>query len=395
MDNEAQTPAIPPTPPPLPPPAADSPRPEIPPPLKPPPPSEPPKRRHRWLVAVVVALVALGVIFFAGLLPLAHSFVGIGGPMHGGHAGPRLVEAVVEDNDARDKILLLRIEGIIFGNGDGSMPSLPEYVKACLKRAGEDDRIKAVLLKIDSPGGEVLASDDIYREIDKFQKETGKPVVAYLGALAASGGYYVASACRWITANELTITGSIGVIMHGYNYRGLMNKVGVRPEVFKSGKFKDMLGGEKDLEKMTPAERELYEQERAMVQAMVDEAFERFKTVVKQGREEASRRNRAEGRRLSPNWVEYADGRILTGRRAYELGFVDEVGVFEEAVDRAKSLAAVSNANLVEYQVPFDLLNVLRFFGKTEAPAIKLDLGVAPPKLRSGRLYFLPPALPL
>src|SRR5258706_7984164 len=113
-----------------------------------------------------------------------------------------------------------------------------------------------------------MASDEINKAIANFQTESKKPVVCSMGSLAASGVYYVSAPCRWIVANELTITGSIGVIMHGYNYRGLMNKVGVRPLVFKSGRFKDMLSGEKDLDGLTPAEKSDLDEENGMVSRM-------------------------------------------------------------------------------------------------------------------------------
>ena len=158
--------------------------------------------------------------------------------------------------------------------------------------------MKAVLLKVNSPGGEVLASDDIYNAIRQFQNEHNKPVVASMGSLAASGGYYVSAPCRWIVANELTITGSIGVIMHGYNYRGLMNKVGLQPQVFKSGRFKDMLSGEKDLEKMTPQERADVDEETRMVQTMINQTFDKFKKSCgrrTQGGQPAQREQRGQG----------------------------------------------------------------------------------------------------
>src|SRR6185295_3608548 len=159
------------------------------------------------------------------------------------------------------------------------------------KLAGKDDRVKAVLLKVNSPGGEVLASDDIYNAIRNFQIEHNKPVIASMGSLAASGGYYVSAPCRWIVANELTITGSIGVIMHTYNYRGLMNKVGLRPLVFKSGRFKDMLSGEKDLEKLTPQEKEDQVVEEKMIKDLINQTFEKFKSVVADGRQQSNKQN--------------------------------------------------------------------------------------------------------
>src|SRR5439155_20059324 len=180
-----------------------------------------------------------------------------------------------------------------------------EQIHDQLKVASRDKRVKSVILKVNSPGGEVLASDDINQAIAKFQQETGKPVVASMGSLAASGGYYVSAPCRWIVANELTITGSIGVIMSTYNYRGLMDKIGLRPEVYKSGKFKDMLSGSKKEEEITQEETE-------MVQKLVDETFEKFKSVVAEGRAFANRKNKessdAKGQTLSAKWADYADG---------------------------------------------------------------------------------------
>jgi protease IV len=235
---------------------------------------------------------------------------------------------------------------------------------------------------VDSPGGEVLASDEISQAIKHFQETSGKPVVASFGGLAASGGYYVSAPCRYIVAHELTITGSIGVIMHSWNYRGLMNKVGVRPEVFKSGRFKDMLSGERD-EAAVPVE------ERAMIQTLIDQTYTRFKRVVSEGRREAEVKNQGDGRALVRDWEAYADGRILSGRQAYDCGFVDELGDFEAAVKRAKKLAGVAEAQLIRYEQPFDLSSLFRIFGKTEAPALKIDWGADLPKIQTGRLYFL------
>ena len=172
--------------------------------------------------------------------------------------------------------------------------------------------------------------------------------------------------------------------MHSYNYRGLLNKVGVRPEVFKSGKFKDMLSGEKEDEEILPEEKQ-------MVQALIDETFDRFKKVVAEGRKNANEQNRGKGRKLADAWGDYADGRVLSGRQAYELGFVDELGNFDTAVERAKDLARIGDANLVQYERPFYLGNLFRLFGETESRALTIDLGVQLPKLQVGRLYFLSP----
>src|SRR5205085_7416090 len=150
----------------------------------------------------------------------------------------------------------------------------------------------------------------IYNIVQRFQDKTGKPVIAAMGSLAASGGYYVSAPCQWIVANDMTITGSIGVIMHGYNFRGLMDKVGVRPEVFKSGKFKDMLSPDK-------REEDISQEEREMIQSMVNETFDKFKTIVAEGRGASAKKNSGgsdKGHALVENWAQYADGRILSGK---------------------------------------------------------------------------------
>jgi protease-4 len=300
--------------------------------------------------------------------------------------GPRLEEVVTADNQASVKIVVIDVGGLITSRlADHGGYSMVDVIKAQLKRAEEDERVKAVILKVDSPGGEVLASDEISRAISDFQtKQGGKPVVCSMGNLAASGGYYVAAPCRWIVANDLTITGSIGVIMSTWNYRGLMDKVGVRPETFKSGKYKDMLSGSREPEAMTQEERD-------MVQSLINETYEKFKGVVESGRKWAQVKNKDKGRTLTEDWAKYADGRILSGTEAFKLGFVDELGTFEDAIKRAKSIVDKREANLIEYQQHYDISDLFRLFGRTESKAVKVDLGLDMPKLQAGQLYFLSP----
>jgi protease-4 len=204
-----------------------------------------------------------------------------------------------------------------------------------------------------------------------------------MGSLAASGGYYIAAPCRWIEANELTLTGSIGVIMHGINYRGLMDKVGVVPMTFKSGKFKDMLSPDRNTNEIPPEEHE-------MVQALINETFAKFKDVVSDGRAQAHEANKKEGRALASDWQDYADGRVLSGTQALKLGFVDELGDFDDAVTQAEKIAGIKEANLVEYQEHYDISDFLSMFGQgSSAHTVKLDLGIDIPKLRAGCQYFL------
>ena len=340
---------------------------------------------------MIFALILLVLLLVSLAYNVGNFLIGLMGG-HGVHytrsIGPKLEEVLYEDNGAANKIAVLEVTGIITSEAIGQGGAgLPELIKAQLKRAEEDDRVKAVLLKVDSPGGEVLASDEISRLLARFQDTSRKPVVVSMGSLAASGGYYVSAPCRWIVANDMTLTGSIGVILSTWNYRGLMDKVGIRPMTYKSGKFKDMLSGSREPDTITPAETN-------MVQNLINETYDKFKNVVKQGRDKAYERNKNladKGRPLSEDWQEYADGRVLSGSEAFKLGFVDELGGFEKAVARTKSLAGISNANLIEYQQRIDFSDIFRLFGKSETRAIRVDMGVDPPRLKAGQLYFLSP----
>jgi protease-4 len=331
--------------------------------------------------------VLLGVL---GLLVLGYLFNLALGILLGGAGAPvqeaRLEETILEDNHSIHKIAVVPIDGIIMSLDRG--PHNPvRLVKDQLKAAKADERVKAVVLKVDSPGGEVLASDDIARAIARFQRESGKPVIASMASMAASGGYYVSAPCRWIVAHELTITGSIGVIMQSYNFRGLMDKIGLRPQTFKSGRYKDMLSA-------TKPESEITQEERDMVQRLVNETFEKFKSVVAEGRKQAGDKNRGApepGRALDAKWVDYADGRILSGKQAYELGFVDELGPFESAVERARKLAGIQDANLVQFQPVFSLSSLFRMFGRADVGRVKVDVGLEASPVRAGYLYFLAP----
>ena len=300
------------------------------------------------------------------------------------HRTEGLEEVLMLDNGAANKIAVVEVSGLISSEPwDGSGLNIVEFVSKQLKMATTDKQIKAVVLKVNSPGGEVMASDDISQAITDFRKSSKKPIVASMGSLAASGGYYVSVPCEWIVANDLTITGSIGVIMPSYNYRKLLDKIGVRPDIYKSGKFKDMLSGSKSEEEILPEERK-------MIQALIDETYQRFKGVVREGREQAHAKNKKQGsRELDSQWEGLADGRILTGKQAYDSGFVDELGNFDAAVERAKSLANISDANLIRYEHPFNLGNLFRLFGKAEKGNLKIDLGLELPKLQAGHLYFL------
>lgn len=355
------------------------------------------------MLFAVILLVLLFLSVLVNFSQLAGSVVRVSGSHSVGSSrvtGPKLDETILEDNRASAKIAVIDVDGVISGSpvsADGY--SMVDVIKAQLDRAQEDNRVKAVILRVDSPGGEVLASDEISDAIKFFQegkKSNGtdsdngraKPVIVSMGNLAASGGYYISAPCRYIVANKMTITGSIGVIMHGFNYRGLLDKVGVAPEVYKSGKFKDMMSP-------TREPGEITDEERQMVQKLINEIYSDFKDVVATGRSAAHEKNQGQGRALADNWIDYADGRVLSGTEAQKLGFVDEVGNFRDAIARAKSFGGITgDANLVQYPERRDLSDLFRIFGESKAQqSVKIDLGFDAPKLQEGHLYFMSPVL--
>ncbi len=208
-----------------------------------------------------------------------------------------------------DKIGVIPIEGPI----SQSMEITTE-----LLRLKKDTGIKAIILRINSPGGSVGPTQEIYREIRKTIQT--KKVVVSMGSVAASGGYYIAAGADKIVANPGTITGSIGVIMRFVRFEELLNKIGIGLEVLKSGEFKDI----------GSPNRELTERERELLNALIADIQRQFEESV------------AEGRNLPLEKVrQIADGRIFSGSRAKELGLVDDLGNFQDAVEIAKNLAGI------------------------------------------------------
>jgi protease-4 len=228
------------------------------------------------------------------------------------------------------KIAILRLEGQISESEEtgafaaGSISST--RVTKLLDRLADDPEVKAVVLRINSPGGAVVASDEIYRRVAELQKK--KVVVASLGDVAASGGYYIAAGANQIVANPATITGSIGVIAQFPKLSGLYDKVGLEMRTFKSGEFKDLGSESRDF---TPEEREI-------VNGIITSSYDQFVSVIAEGREMDEAKVR-----------ELADGRIYSGTQAKDLGLVDEVGDFGTAVNSASKLANVNDPTLIEY----------------------------------------------
>ena len=249
----------------------------------------------------------------------------------GGLVGPILRGLVGGRGPA---VAVMKMEGVISSAGGGLLSGAgvqPEQVAKRVEELIADPDVRAVVIRINSPGGGVVASDEIRKSISKL-REAKKPVVASLAEVAASGGYYIASGSDWIVANPQSITGSIGVIATVPIVRGLLDRIGVDVEIVRSGPLKGSGSG------VNP----LGDEERAVLQGLVDDAYQQFVSIV------------AGGRKMDRDRViQLADGRIYNGSQAKSLGLVDEIGDLEQAIDRAAALAKISGKpRLIEERRP-------------------------------------------
>lgn len=292
----------------------------------------------------------------------------------------RLQEVVLVPSPAREKVLMIDVDGMISSAPETGIFSNEKSVVARvferLERAAADPWVKAVVLRLDTPGGEVTASDIVYHEILRFKKRTGLPVVGLMMSVAASGGYYIASACDFIVAHPSTLTGSIGVISVFPSVEALMSKVGVKVNVIKSGPAKDSGSPFRD---MTDDEKKLF-------QGIIDEYYEGFLAVVARGRK---------GKIPAAELRTIADGRVYTGPQALKLGLVDAVGYFEDAFAKARDLASLKSARLVSYTY-FPKTNTNVYAGRLgdlaplDAKVIESMLGA----LKTGFYYLWLPQTP-
>jgi protease-4 len=228
-----------------------------------------------------------------------------------------------------EKVALINVTGVII-DSSGVIEELKDYSK--------DSSVKAIVIRVESPGGAVAPSQEIYNEILKVKEK--KKVVVSMGSVAASGGYYIASAADRIVANAGTLTGSIGVIMEIPNVKGLMEKIGIEAQVIKSGKHKDIASAFKS---MSPEEKEI-------LQAVLDDVHDQFIRAVSEGRG----MDFEETKKIS-------DGRIFTGRMAKEAGLVDELGSIEDAIMLAGKLSGIKGEpEVVRKKEKFSLIEMLK-----------------------------------
>ena len=248
-----------------------------------------------------------------------------------GGSGPLREREIRRDVLSWSKILVVPIEGEIEGRDRAfSRGTTPSDVRAMLERAAEDRRIRAIVLRVDSPGGEVTATDLVHHDLRRFRAETGIPVFASIQSMGTSGAYYVSAAADEIYSHPTAVVGSIGVIARVPNLSGLADKVGYRQVTFKSGANKDLADPLKD---MTP-------EQRAMLQRMVDGMHERFVGAVVAGRDAYTSADQ-----LRP----VADGRIFTPQEALDAHLIDGVAYLDDVIERAKTAAGVSRVRVVTY----------------------------------------------
>jgi protease-4 len=318
----------------------------------------------------VFLFVALCTSLFVNFVLMIAAFQRFGG-VREPEPIPRFREILLQrgSRGTADKIAVITMRGLISSSLPGTVTdSMVDDMRAGLQQARDDNHVKAIVLEVDSPGGEVTASDAIYSALVKARAR--KPVVVYMDSLAASGGYYVSCGGKYLMASDTTITGSIGVIIQTLNYEQLFNKVGLASVVFKSGKFKDMLNGARPI---TPEEREL-------VQSFIIKTYDKFLGIV------AKERNLPAD--LLRNTI--ADGRILSGKDAFDNKLIDGLGELDDAFAKAKQLGNAPEAKVVKYGPPFSLSRFLRIFGEADS---KIELQLPKqliPQLESGRAYFLP-----
>jgi len=301
-----------------------------------PPYASPPPRRRFGVLGALFLLFLFGVLAVSMLMNVAFLF-GAGSM----DAARRVRERYVShERFAPHKVAIISLDGVILDADDG-------FVKRQIDQAAKDDALKAVVLRINSPGGTITGSDYLYHHLTKLREESSIPIVVSMGSLAASGGYYVAMAVGdnpdVIFAEPTTWTGSIGVIIPHYNASKLIEHIGVEENSIASHRLKGMGSFFKT---MTDEEREIF-------QALVDDGFARFKQVIKTGRPKFEK----DGEALD----KLATGQVYSANQALELGLVDKIGFVEEAIERAIELADVDpkEVTVVKYEREPSLASLL------------------------------------
>jgi protease-4 len=291
----------------------------------------------------------------------------------------RMEEVILVESRAKDKILLLDVGGLIstslstgIFDREGDIISRVFYR---LQKASEDESVKGVILRLDTPGGEVTASDILYHEILNFRENTGVPVMALMMGVTASGGYYIASACDYIIAHPSTLTGSIGVISIFPNLRELFDKVGIQVQVIKSGELKDS----------GSIFREMTDNEKDVFQEIIDDYYQKFLQAVYEARKKSL---------TLESLQKIADGRVYTASQALESKLIDEIGYFDRALKKILELSGIPKANVIAYTYyPKRKTNIYAASLEGTNPFESKSLQEAVQSLRSGFYYLWHPQL--
>lgn len=242
-------------------------------------------------------------------------------------------EETIENGTSSKQIVVLDVVGTIIDSGSTSSLFGTEgynhqsFMKK-LEIVKNDSDVEGIIIRVDSPGGGVVESAEIYDKLLEIKQESEKPIYISMGSMAASGGYYISAPADKIFANKATFTGSLGVIMQGYNYEELAEKIGIETVTIKSGPYKDIMAGD----------REMTEEERVILQSMIDNSYNEFVRII------------AEGRGMTEEQVRtIADGRIYDGIQAKEVGLVDEFGYLEDVIAAMKEDYDLQNAKVIRY----------------------------------------------
>ncbi|UOQ50111.1 signal peptide peptidase SppA [Gracilibacillus caseinilyticus] len=294
--------------------------------------------KKRWLALLVAAglfFASIGFQFMSSMLTADFENM-FSIPEEDG-----IAEKVVDKGSNMNKIAVLHVNGVIQDTTPSSLINTTSYNHSRflkkLEKAGEDESVKGIVLQVNTPGGGVVESAEIHDKIVEIKEEYEKPVYVSMGNTAASGGYYISAPSDKIVAHKATLTGSIGVIMESINFSELADQLGIDFNTIKSGEHKDILSSYRD---MTDEEREI-------LQTMIDDMYDDFVQVI------------VDGRGLSEDRVrELGDGRVYTGSQAQEAGLVDEIGTLDDTIAMMEEDYELGNAQVIEYNqgMPFNQL---------------------------------------
>ncbi len=318
--------------------------------------------RARYLLLAAVATLAPGCVIVSGSVNPFSSSV-------------KPLQEHQVSGSGRSRIVLLEINGEISSESRDSpfglqmRESTVSRVDAALKKAADDDRVVALILRINSPGGTVTASDILYDQIQRFKEESSVRVIAEILDVGASGAYYAALAADEIVAHPTSIVGSIGVVLQSVSFSGLMQKVGVRNQSVATG----------DMKQLASPLKEMSEAERAVLQSVVDDMYDRFLALVRENRTQLTE----EGDRLM------RDGRIFSAEQALTHGLIDRIEYLDDTIERAEREAGVDEATVVMYRQSGDLVRGVysqTSAGPPQVSLFNLDAAALP---RTPRLLYL------